>query len=382
MLCRSTCGGLTAACLDDATASTKQNLWRSLVEWYRPRLNDYMIQAKKTLNGNILTARGQVETPASNDCTSSLLSRLEELCALINAVTHSPTQDSLEKVVKIAHDAFFLYKEHDFDDIVGKNSDTRSLRDALGFLGKLQTCFNTLTRSAERLSGFQNLRILPVMDSPTSAAEPKRTDRSNAWSLKKTLESLDLELNDKTADSLVTAGKKKSLWNKSRLLERFDKLKASASKVHAETQAILAATNHDCTGAAIFKYVGCSKRSCFLCYRLVQNFGSYTTRGCHGKLYDLWTVPETPWLTGEERSKLIQALKNVEKAMKEAIRGEKTVGLIHAPESTIGGSSVATRRLQSGQSPYVLSLVSEYLSSQRQRTRSSADKEEDFTSPE
>ncbi|EHK41056.1 hypothetical protein TRIATDRAFT_321317 [Trichoderma atroviride IMI 206040] len=332
---------------DAATVSTKKSLWESLVQWYKPRIDSDMIRVKKTLDETILTTRAQVKTPASNDCTSSLLSHLEELCALINTVSHPPTQDDLERIVKCAHDVHLLYKEHDFDDIAGKNANTRSLRDALGFLAKL-----------------------------------KRMDRSNAWSLKKTLESLDLELNDKTADSLVTAGRKKSPWNKSKLLQKFDTLKASASKVHAETQVILAATNHDCTGAVIFKYVGCSKRSCFLCYRLVQNFGSYTTRGCHGKLYDLWTVPETPWLAGEERSKLIQALKNVEKAMKESIRGGKTTGLVHAPESTIGGSSVATKIPQSGRNPYMLSLVSEYLSSQRQRTRSGADKEGDFTSLE
>lgn len=353
-----------------------------MVQRYRPRLNDYMIQVKQTLKGTILPTRGQVETLALNDCTPSLLSRLEEFRALITAVTHSPTQDGLEKVVKSAHDVFFLYKEHDFNDITGNNTDTKSLRDALGFLGKLQTCFNTLTRSAERLSGFHNLRILPVMDSSTGAAKPKRMDRRNAWSLKKTLESLGLELNDKTVDSLVATGKKKGSWTKSKLLERFDKLKASASEVHAEMRVILAATKHDCTGAAIFKYVGCSKRSCFLCYKLIQNYGSYTTRGCHGKLYNLWTVPETPWLAEEERSKLVQALKNVEKAMKESIRDGKAAGLIHARESTIGGSSVATRRLQPGQNPYMLTLVSEYLRSQRQGTRPSADKEEDFASPE
>lgn len=351
------------------------------MRWYRPRINSYMNQVKKTLDENIVPIRGQVETSASNDCAPSLLSRLEELSALIDTATHSPTQDGLEKVVKSAHVVMFLHQEHDFDGIAGKSANTRSLRDALGFLGKLRTCFNTLIRSAERLPGFQNLRILPVVDSPTGAAKPKRADQRNAWSLKKTLESLDLDLNDRTADCLVTAGSKRSPWTKNKLLVRFDKLKTSASEVHAEVRVILAATKHDCSGATIFKYVGCSKRSCFLCYRLVQNLGSYTTRGCHGKLYHLWTVPETPWLAREERSKLIQALKNVENTMKESIRGEKVAGLIHAPESTIGGSSVATIRPQFGRSPYMQSLVSEYLSSQRQWSRSSAD-EEDFTSPE
>ncbi|KAH6605051.1 hypothetical protein Trco_006758 [Trichoderma cornu-damae] len=256
---------------DPAAASSKRNLWTSLVQSYRPRLNDYMMQAKRTLKETTLHAGGQVETLALDDQTPTLLARLEEFRTLVNVVASSPTQDGLGEVIKSAHDVFSSYKEHDFDEIVGSKAETRSLRDALGFLG-----------------------------------------------------------------------------------------------------------------AVIFKYVGCSKRSCFLCSRVVQRYGSYTTRGCHGKLYNLWTVPEVPWLAEEERPKLVQALKNVERAMKESIRDGKTSGLVHARESTIGGSSVATRRQQSGRDPYMSSLVSEYLRSQRQEgmRRSSAGKGEDFASPD
>ncbi|KAL6908675.1 hypothetical protein GGI43DRAFT_379518 [Trichoderma evansii] len=360
---------------DPVATSTKQNLWTSLLQSYKPRLKDYMIRAKQALKGTILPDTQEIETLSSHNRTPSLLSRLEEFRALINAVVGSPIQDDLERVVKSAHDVFYLYNEHDFDEITGNNADTRSLRDALGFLGKLQTCFNTLIRSAERFSGFQNLRILPVMDSPTGATKPKMTAQNNAWPLKKTFESLGLELNDKTVECLVGTGKRKGSWTKSELLERFDKLKSSASEVHAEIQVILAATRHDCIGAAIFKYVGCSKLSCFLCYRFVQSHGSYTTRGCHGKLYNLWTVPELPWLAEEERLNLVRALKSVEKAMAKSICDGKTDGLIHARESTIGGSSVATKRQQSGQNPYMISLVSEHLKSQRQGITSSVGRE-------
>lgn len=341
-----------------------------------------MIQAKKTLKKTILPVGGQIETLPLDDGTASLLLCLEEFRALIDVAARSQTQDDLERVVQSAHDVFSYYKEHDFDKITSNNTNIRSLRDALGFLGKLQTCFNTLTRSAERISSFQNLRILPVMDLSTSAAKPKRTDRNNAWSLAETFSSLGLALNDKTVESLVGTGNRKGSWTKNKLQTKFDKLKLSASEVHAEMQVILAATKHNCTGAAIFSYVGCSKRSCFLCSMVIQSYGSYTTRGCHGKLYNLWTVPELPWLTKDERLRLVQALKNVERAMKKSLRDKKTEGLIHAKESTIGGSSVATRRQQSDQTPYMMFLVSEYLRSQRQGTRSNAGKKEDFSSLE
>ncbi|KKO98364.1 hypothetical protein THAR02_09534 [Trichoderma harzianum] len=380
--CLSACGELIAVRLDPVAASTKQNLWTSLVQSYRPRLSNYMIQAKRALKETIPPEGGLIETLPLDDRAASLLLCLKGFHALIDVAARSQTQDDLEEIVKSAHNIFSFYKEHDFDKITSNNTNIRSLRDALGLLGKLQTCFNTLTRSAERLSGFQNLRILPVINLPTGAAKPKGTDRNNAWSLMETFSSLGLALNDKTAESLVGAGKRKGSWTKNKLLQRFDKMKSSASEVHAEMQVILAATKHNCTGAAIFNYVGCSKRSCFLCSRVIQSYGSYTTRGCHGKLYDLWTVPELPWLTKDERLRLVQALKNVERAMKKSLRDKKTEGLIHAKESTIGGSSVATRRQQSDQTPYLMSLVSEYLRSQRQGMRSKAGKKEDFSSLE
>ncbi|KAH0530304.1 hypothetical protein TsFJ059_004941 [Trichoderma semiorbis] len=365
---------------DPAAASTKQNLWASLIQSYRHRLSYYMIQAKKALKKTILPVGGQIETLPLDDGTASLLLCLEEFRALIDVAACSQTQYNLERVVQSAHDVFSFYKEDDFDKITSGSTNIRSLRGALGFLGRLQACFNTLAGSAEGLSSFQNLRILPVMDLSTGAAKPKRTDRNNAWSLAETFLSLGVALNDKTVEYLVGTGNRKGSWTKNKLQTKFDKLKLSASEVHAEMQVILAATKHNCTGAAIFSYVGCSKRSCFLCSRVIQSYGSYTTRGCHGKLYDLWTVPELPWLTKDERLRLVQALKNVERAMKKSLRDKKTEGLIHAKESTIGGSSVATRRQQSDQTPYMMFLISEYLRSQRQGMRSNAGKKEDFSS--
>ncbi|KAL7912931.1 hypothetical protein GGI35DRAFT_476750 [Trichoderma velutinum] len=360
--------------LNPVAAYTKQNLWTSLVQFYKPRLDCYISRVKEALKKCIPPTEGQVETLALGDRTPSLISHLEEIRALINGVVLSPTQTGLEEVVKSSHNVFSLYNEHDFIEITSNTTDTKSLRDALGFLGRLQTCFNTLIRSSERHSGFQNLRILPVIGPSTSANKPKSTDQSNVWSLTKTFSSLGIALDDKTVASLVGTGKKKGAWTKTKLLQKFDKLKSSVSEVHAEIQVILAATKHDCTGATIFKYVGCSKRSCFLCFKLIQNYGSYTTRGCHGKLYDLWTVPECSWLTEEEDLKLVQALKKVERAMKECICDRKTDRLVHANESTIGGSSVATRIQQFGQNAYTASLIFEHLRSQSQGMRSSADK--------
>ncbi|KAH0489424.1 hypothetical protein TgHK011_009855 [Trichoderma gracile] len=311
---------------DPVATSVKQQLLTSLVQSYKHRLSIYVGQAKRALKAISRPTEAQEETLTLADRAPSLLSRLEGLRSLIDLVTHSPSQDSIEKLIQSAHDAYRSYNEHDFKEITSNLANTRSLRDALGYLGRLQTCFDTLCGTM-----------------------PGR------W--------------------------RKRAWTKNKLLQKFDKLKASISEVHAEMRVILAATKHDCTGANIFRYVGCSKRSCFLCSRTIQHYGGYSTRGCHGKLYNLWTVPQLPSRDEKEGLKLVQALKNVERAMKESIRNGNADGLPHAPESSIGGSSVATTRQLFSQNAHTMTLVSDYLRSQRQGMGSDSRKLEDFTSP-
>jgi len=40
-------------------------------------------------------------------------------------------------------------------------------------------------------------------------------------------------------------------------------------------------------------YIGCNKRSCYLCYSFIKDHGRFEVDGCHQSLYSLWTVPET-----------------------------------------------------------------------------------------
>ena len=372
-------GELITAHLDPVAIETMENLWTSLVRSYSPRLINYMIEAKQALKKTSLRS-AEEETPALHDHQPSLLSDLEEFRALVNDVVRSSTHDGLEQAVQGAYRMCGLYTEQDFAKITGNNANTRSLRNALGFLGRLRTCFDTLVRGAERLSNFQSLRILPATGLSTSGTRSKRRNPADNWSVGKTFSSLGLTLDDKTVASVIGTGRTKESWTKNRLLQKFDKLKTPVSGVHAEVQVVLAAARHDCTGALIFKYVGCSKRSCFLCSRFVQNYESFTTRGCHGKLYNLWTVPEVSWSGEEERLKLAKTLKHVERAMKDSIRNGRTGGLVLTQESTVGGSSIATIRRQFG-NLHITSLVSQHLRSQREAVMAGASKEGGIESP-
>lgn len=331
---------------------------------YKSRIGDFIIEARQALKKTSPRDPAQVALTL-DDGEAYLFSPLGEFQAMVNDASRSLTQGGLEEAVRRAHDICHLYNEQEFEEITDNSSHASSLRNALGFLGRLRTCFNTLIRAAERLSNFQSLRILPAAVLPTGGAgSNKKNLASNNWSVAKIFSSLGLPLDDRTVESLFSTGKRRENWNKSKLLQRFDKLKSPTSQVHAEVQVILAATRHNCTGASVLKYLGCSKRSCFLCSRFIQRYGGFATRGCHGKLYDLWTLPQASWLAEGERLRLVRSLKHVEKDMRNLIRNGKIKEIAHARESTVGGSSLATVKQQVDNS-HTMRLVSRHLEAQR-----------------
>ncbi len=284
--------------------------------------------------------------------------------ALISDVPHLSTQSGLEEAVQSAYDICYLHNEQEFESIASRASDARTLRSALQFLSRLKTCFKTLIRGAERLSNFHSLRIIPVIFLPARGGKVRKGDPTGDWSVAMTFSSLGLSLDNKTVRSVFGNGKKRGSWTKSKLLLTFDRLKSSASQVHAEVQVALAASRNEYKGASTFKYVGCSKRSCFLCYRFVLRYGRFLTRGCHGKIYDLWTLPQVPWLVEEERRRLVQILGDIEKDMRNSILNKKAITIPLAQESSIGGSSHATIRPHFDNA-YTMSLVSQHLQAQR-----------------
>lgn len=300
-----------------------------------------------------------------HDHLSSLLSDLEDFRALVNDISRLSTQGGLEEAVHSAYNICCTYNDHDFEGITHNISRAGPLRNALSFLGRLNTCFKTLIRAAERLSNFQGLRILPVTILPASRVKSKKEISANNWSVTKTFSSLGLNLDERTVKSIFTTEKKKNPWTKRKLLQDFDNLKSPVSEVHAEVQVLLAAARHDCRGASTFNYVGCSKLSCFLCSKFLQRYGQFNSRGSHGKLYDLWTVPEVPWLAEEKRRSLGQILEDIGEDLKDSIQDKKTKKLLPEKESTVGCSSLATIEQHSG-SPYTMPLASQHLQAQRE----------------
>lgn len=102
-------------------------------------------------------------------------------------------------------------------------------------------------------------------------------------------------------------------------------------------------TNESST-SGLFPYFGSSKLSCFMCSRFIQSYGRFTTRGCHGRLFKLRTVPSVDRLLPGQADRTAKALILVQKEVKKKLKASVAGHIGHERTSAIGGSSVLSTR--------------------------------------
>ncbi|KAI9721985.1 MAG: hypothetical protein M1812_001943 [Candelaria pacifica] len=99
--------------------------------------------------------------------------------------------------------------------------------------------------------------------------------------------------------------------------KKFSALYPQPSFVHAEVQLLMhleSKAGMD-SGSRVFDYLGCSKRTCFLCCHFIAEYKAFRTRGIHGKVYPMWTVPKAQYLRPSAVTKLQTAVVNLEDRM-------------------------------------------------------------------
>ena len=96
-----------------------------------------------------------------------------------------------------------------------------------------------------------------------------------------------------------------------------------AYREHVELQLIIFyEQNHGLT--LVSPYIGCNKRSCYLCYNFIAEHGRFQVDGCHQSLYSLWTVRETISFADEERAGVFRrALKKLYFDLEQKIEVQK-----------------------------------------------------------
>ncbi|KAI6022501.1 hypothetical protein BKA83DRAFT_1211161 [Pisolithus microcarpus] len=176
------------------------------------------------------------------------------------------------------------------------------------FLGRLRSCYHTLVEAAETIHGFANLSIM-LVDKPPSHNLPPMLP-----SLDILFKWLNLPLN------LVTVQKYVGDTTIATLQQDFGKLQGRSMfqtlATHAEIQLVFyisQRTNLETMTKEFYPYIGCSKLCCFLCYTFLRSFGQrgpfFKVRGCHGRVYPSWSLPEAGGLHADMCMELCLALR-------------------------------------------------------------------------
>ncbi|KAK3322760.1 hypothetical protein B0H66DRAFT_474160 [Apodospora peruviana] len=304
--------------------STKDALWAALLMHSESRIQSYLVDVRQLLKRyqqHYDTAHQRVQVD-----TTSLDSELSELCVAVFG-QHPSTASRNDALVTRAHAIHKMFSSADFESLGFPAS--ASLRTALGYLGRPRTSFHALP-----------------------------------WSVAQTFRQLGQPLTDDQVHSLLGSNGRKARWTKARLLQEFGKLRSPTWEVHAEMQllqhCILAAPSD----GRMVPYFGCSKRSCFLCWSFLDLFQGFKSRGCHGKLYNLWGLPTFEGAKAEDMRKVAGTVRGLESLLtKEILHGNDGAPTL-AKESTIGPSSIHTT-MPTYERPGLVNTVMRYLDNQR-----------------
>ena len=73
-------------------------------------------------------------------------------------------------------------------------------------------------------------------------------------------------------------------------------------------------------------YFGCIKYSCFMCSHFLRAYGTIRTRGCPGRLFKPWTVPEAGSLEAGQAERIARFVVQLQKDLKKELKSAGVSG--------------------------------------------------------
>ncbi|KAI6000933.1 hypothetical protein EDC04DRAFT_1069347 [Pisolithus marmoratus] len=339
----------------------ERELWEELIRYNQPRLGLYADRLLDNLKA--FKAAGSLDSLPPYSASQSLQHNNSELKIFCDNTDIGPYSDA-------THDAYMkLAQEHvrTLDNILctgdrvtqqrllaehtysirhmkslrifinscPKLSVGRRLLSDVLFLGRLRACYFTLVEAALNIAGFAHLSIILVKK------HPPRVCPVTLPSLADAMKYLGQALNPSSVKRFISA--KASVISAER---NFKQLQNNTSHkhlhTHAELQLVLHFTKTTDVGTMkreIYPYIGCSKLSCFLCTAFLESFdyggASFRTRGSHGKIYTLWSIPDMDGLHKDMVTALHSTLKKTRNLLVREMIKPITIAA-HISESTAG----------------------------------------------
>jgi hypothetical protein len=117
-------------------------------------------------------------------------------------------------------------------------------------------------------------------------------------------------------------------------------------KVHAEVKLLVSILDREYLQRSKLKerrYIGCSKKPCYLCWHVLQGLGDFPTRATHGKIYSKWTILDTTMLTSSRSLSLHAIISRIGCEMLDILQKPREPMRDPVPESTLAITEVSTR---------------------------------------
>lgn len=321
----------------------RATLWEAMLVHYERRLQAYVIDVRQLLK-EFIQAGDQNGASLTLGHPESLSSRLKALHGSAFG-SHTSRTHRNGSLISQAYQIYQGFSEADFDSL--RFSKAVKLRECLGFLRRLQITYNVLVRAAKQLPDFSQISITPVQGPTTrknKTAKGKATSSGReGWTVAQIFQYLDIPFDDDYVQRLMDGTGNKKKWTKNKLFQEFNRLRSSNGETHAEMQLLPLFAQAISANEDVIKYMGCSKKSCFLCWNFLEIFAGLKTRGCHGKLYNLWGIPDFGGMPEIQEKRVTQVVLELESRLKRQLLRTDRRLTPHAKESTVGdGSSVAT----------------------------------------
>jgi hypothetical protein len=197
-------------------------------------------------------------------------------------------------------------------------------------LGRLRVAFQKFGEISRKLPSVSKVTIIPV-SRDFGAQEPLE----GPLNLNQVFGLLGIPLNPLGIRQVI--GPK---WTVTRAQKEFTKLQKQRLNVHAEIQMVLHFSKDGQSFGRVFPYFGCSKQSCFMCWHFLQAHSKFRTRGCHGRLFKPWSVPESQGLARGQAEKITKALLQIQGDLRKKLRVEFKRNIAQAKTSVVGATSV------------------------------------------
>lgn len=238
--------------------------------------------------------------------------RLKQLKELVSKIPQSATPSDLQDLASLTKLAYQVRRSCSFKQLVAYNisksekpgvavPDLQDIVERMGQISKFYRAAVTLTAFLTKLQKLG--RVVEIKATPTEKIKISELAFRTAAQVRR-----------RGGDPFTSRGGTQ-IQN---MMDRWP-----AYREHVELQLVtFYEENHTLT--LFSPYIGCNKRSCYLCYNFIAEHGRFQVDGCHQSLYSLWTVRETISFADEERAGVFnRALKKLSSDLERKIQAQK-----------------------------------------------------------